>query len=83
MSQPNAIEVLVVTPQAILFRGKASAVTLPGEQGVFEVFSNHKSLLSLLVRGEVFVDQKEIPIRRGIVKVVHNNVFAIVEEPDN
>ena len=83
MSQPNAIEVLVVTPQAILFRGKANAVTLPGEQGVFEVFSNHKSLLSLLVRGGVFVDQKEIPIRRGIVKVVHNNVFAIVEEPDN
>lgn len=83
MSQANAIEVLVVTPQAILFRGKANSVTLPGEQGVFEVFSNHKPLLSLLVKGGVCVDEKEIAIRRGIAKVIHNKVFAIVEESDN
>ncbi|MBI4430395.1 MAG: hypothetical protein HY587_01615 [Candidatus Omnitrophica bacterium] len=83
MSQANPIDVLVVTPQAILYRGQASSVTLPGEVGIFEVLSNHKPLLTLLISGHVMIDNKGIPIRRGIVKVVQNKVFAIVEESSN
>ena len=82
MSLANAIDVLVLTPQSILFRGQAVRVRLPGEQGIFEVLINHKPILSLLLLGEIVVDRKSIPIKRGIAKLVNNKIFAIVEESD-
>ena len=80
MSLANAIDVLVLTPQSMLFRGQAASVRLPGEQGTFEVLTNHKPILSLLLPGEILVDRKSIPIKRGIAKLVDNKFFAIVEE---
>ncbi len=80
MSLANPIDVLVVTHQAILFRGQATSIILPGEQGTFEVLANHKPLLSLLLPGQIMVDHKSIPIKRGIAKLVHNKIFAIVED---
>ena len=74
------LDVSLITPQKILFEGKAKSITFPGEQGVFEILPYHKPFLSLLVSGKVFIDEKVIFIRRGIVKVISNTVTAILEE---
>lgn len=76
----DQIDVSIVTPDGVLFEGKVHSVILPGEEGVFEVLPHHKALLSLLLPGDIMLDQRPVPIRRGIVKVLSDStVYAIVE----
>ena len=73
------IDVLILTPQKILFEGKASRILLPGEAGTFEVLEFHKPLLSRLLTGDVVIDRDLFPIRRGVVKVASNRMICLVE----
>jgi len=74
------LEVSLLNPQRIIFQGKAKSVVLPGEQGVFEILPFHKPILSRLISGSIFIDDKVFRIRRGIVKGYQNQVRIIVEE---
>ncbi len=74
------LEVLVASPQRIIFEGKARSVTVPGEQGVFEILSYHRPLLSRLISGSLLIDENAFPIRRGIIGVNLNKATIIVEE---
>ena len=74
------LEVSILNPERILFQGKAGSIILPGEQGVFEILPFHKPILSRLISGSIFIDEKVFRIRRGIVKVYQNQVRIIVEE---
>ena len=73
------LDVIIVTPDGILFQGKADTIIFPGEKGVFEVLPHHKPLMSRLLRGDVLIDSRSIPIERGVVKVGLNTITAIVE----
>lgn len=73
------LDVTIVTPQKMLFQGKAQSVVMPGEKGVFEILENHKPLLSRLIPGEIKIDRRSIPVHRGVVKVASNSVTGIVE----
>ena len=53
---------------------------MPGEAGVFEIAPFHKPILSRLVSGTLFIDDKIMRIRRGIVRTALNNVTIIIEE---
>ena len=79
MDQSSVLDVAIVTPQGVLFDGKAHSVILPGEQGVFEIMINHKPLVSRLFTGQIIVDDRGVSIRRGVVRVVKNQVLAVVE----
>jgi len=70
----------VVSPHAVVFQGRANRVILPGEQGVFEVLPFHRPLVSRLLTGLVVIDDQAVPIQRGIVKVDHNHLTAIIEQ---
>ena len=74
------IDILILSPAGVIFEGKAGSITLPGEQGVFEVLPFHKSILSRLISGTLFVGEQSISIRRGLVSVNQNKVTIIVEE---
>ena len=74
------LEVVVATSEKVIFEGKAESVILPGEQGVFEILSFHKPLLSRLVSGRLIIDEQSFLIQRGIVGVNHNKATIIVEE---
>lgn len=76
-----SIDVLITTPQGIIFEGRAESAILPGEWGVFEVLPYHKPLLSRLISGIIIVENKRLEIRRGVVQVKGNKVTAIVETP--
>lgn len=65
----------------VLFEGKAHSLSLPGEQGVFEVLPYHKPLLSRLIGGKVIINnEQEFFVRRGVIGFNLNRATVIVEE---
>jgi len=43
----------IITPEASLFKGEVSSVSLPGLDGVFLVLNNHAPIISSLKKGEL------------------------------
>ena len=43
----------IVSPEATLFSGEVSSVTLPGSEGEFQILENHASIVSTLTKGNV------------------------------
>lgn len=43
----------IVSPEATLYTGDVTAVTLPGINGEFQMLSNHAPVVSLLQKGSV------------------------------
>jgi F-type H+-transporting ATPase subunit epsilon len=74
------LDVIVISPEKVIFEGRARSVIFPGEQGVFEILPFHKPLLSRLVSGTLIIDGLAFAIRRGIVGLNHNKATVIVEE---
>jgi F-type H+-transporting ATPase subunit epsilon len=74
------LDIVIFSPEKQIFQGKANSVVFPGETGVFEVLSYHKPLLSRLIGGNIFVDDKSFKIRCGIVGVSHNKATVVIEE---
>ena len=75
----HSFNVSIVDPEGVVFEGKAQRVIFPGKNGTFEILVNHKPLLSRLRSGTIVVDNKEIPISQGVVRVLSNQILAIVE----
>jgi len=75
------LKVSILTPNRILFEGEAWSVFLPGATGEFEVLEFHKSIVSLLRKGNIIIDgDKEIPIKKGAMRMSGNELVAIAEE---
>ena len=75
------LQVLVTSPERVLFDGVAWQVQASGEQGTLEILPFHRPLMSRLLKGTVVVDGKAFAIRRGIIHVVQDMVTAVVELP--
>ncbi len=45
----------IVSPEATLFAGEVTAVTVPGVNGEFQMLENHAPIVSLLQEGDVKV----------------------------
>ena len=43
----------IVSPEATLFSGEVTSVTVPGINGEFQMLQNHAAVVSLLQEGEV------------------------------
>ena len=75
------MKVTILTPARTLYDGEAWSVFLPGTEGEFEIMDNHKPIMSLLKEGQIVLDwKKTIPLKKGIVKMFHNEVVALIEE---
>jgi F-type H+-transporting ATPase subunit epsilon len=79
MGLAHSFNVSIAAPGGVVFEGKAQRVIFPGKNGTFEILVNHKPLLSRLRSGTIVVDNEEIPIAQGAVRVLSNQVLAIVE----
>ena len=73
------LDVQILSPQQLLFGGRVASIVLPGEQGVFEVASLHRPIVSRLLPGLILIEGQALRIRRGVVKVWQDTVVAIVE----
>jgi len=75
------LKVSILTPGHVIFEGEAWSVFLPGSTGEFEVLEFHKSIVSLLKKGNIIIDgDKEIPIKKGAMRMSDDELVAIVEE---
>lgn len=62
-----------------LYEDLASQVSLPGAEGEFAVLDHHAPMISLLKAGQLLVDGKRLPIRKGIALVDRNKLLVLVE----
>ena len=56
----------IVTPEAVLYKGKVSVVTLPGAKGSFQILENHAPIVSLLEKGTLSVRETLCSRKRRI-----------------
>jgi F-type H+-transporting ATPase subunit epsilon len=43
----------IVSPEASLFKGEVTSISVPGVNGSFQILSNHAAIVSLLQKGTV------------------------------
>ena len=46
----------IVSPEATLFAGEVTSVTVPGINGEFQMLQDHAPIVSLLQKGKVKID---------------------------
>jgi len=74
------LDVMLISSEEVVFEGKAASVIFPGEYGVFEILTYHKPVVSRLIRGDVIIDGRMYPVRRGLMGLNHNKATIIVEK---
>lgn len=54
----------IVSPEATLFTGEVTMVTVPGIDGEFQILNNHASIVSILKQGSIKVVADNIVIAK-------------------
>lgn len=74
---------VIVSPERMLFDGKVSQVTLPGEMGEFQVLTNHVPIISSLVAGKISytsgAETQSLQIAGGFADINNNQISVCVE----
>jgi F-type H+-transporting ATPase subunit epsilon len=75
------MKLTVLSPKQTVFEDDVKSVFLPGDLAEFEILDYHAPIVSLLRPGNVVVDgDRNIPIRRGMVKFDRNECVILIEE---
>ncbi len=75
------MQIQVLNPDRVLYEGEARSVSLPGDQGEFELLDYHAPILSLLRPGYLTIDWAiRIPLKKGIVKFDQNACVVLVDD---
>ena len=77
----------IISPEKIIYSGKAEAVTLPGLSGSFTILNRHAPIISALKKGVVSYritgkekeNEIEVMINEGFVEAMKNNVSVCIE----
>lgn len=80
----HTLDLEVITPNGLIFKGNVQSVTVPGEEGEFGVLPEHVSLTTLLKAGVVDVvkengTHESIVVNWGVVQVSNNSVSILVD----
>jgi F-type H+-transporting ATPase subunit epsilon len=81
MDAPMALTLQIVTPEKAVLDAQVYNVTLPGSEGEFGVFDDHRPMLSLLKPGSLIAEMeggiRHFSIGSGFAEVHHNRVIVI------
>lgn len=88
MDANKLIEVKIVSPQKVIYSGKAVSVSVPGSQSPFQILYNHAPIVSSLDLGIVkIVDENEKTVffatTKGFTEVRKNIVSILVDNAEN
>lgn len=56
----------IVSPEATLFKGEVTSVTLPGEVGSFQILNNHAPIVSILKHGVIKIQAPSFSIHKEV-----------------
>lgn len=82
----------IVSPEASLFKGEVTSVSVPGVDGAFQILNNHAPIVSLLQKGTVKITAASFKFSKESAKLFskideQNYVLAIssgtIEMKDN
>ena len=77
------MHLVIVSPERMLFDGKVSQVTLPGELGEFQVLVNHAPIISSLVAGKLIyasgTETQTLEVAGGFADINNNQISVCVE----
>jgi F-type H+-transporting ATPase subunit epsilon len=82
----------IVSPEATLFKGEVTSVSLPGVSGSFQILNNHAPIVSILKQGTVKIAATSFNINKEVedkfVKINEQNytleiVSGTIEMKDN
>jgi len=82
---PHAIELVIVTPEKQLLRGKVADVQMPGENGYLGILPGHAPLMTELGIGELSYhdmsgkESAHVAIVRGFAEVLPDRVTVLAE----
>lgn len=74
----------IISPERVVFKGEVVRVVVPGTLGEFEVLDNHAPIVSTLQKGTVTYqpaggEDATINIESGFIEVQKNEVSLCVE----
>lgn len=78
------MKVEIITPDKNVFAGEASAVQVPGTDGLLGILNDHAPLVSTLKAGQVKLtvekgEEKFFDINGGVVEVLNNKIMVLAE----
>ncbi len=88
MSNPKDknMQLTIIGPQEIMYKGEVSLVQMPGKMGSFEVLYNHGPIVALLETGQIkIIDSRRNLVMKDItegVVYVRDNIITIVTGRD-
>jgi F-type H+-transporting ATPase subunit epsilon len=65
----------IVSPEATLFKGEVTSVSLPGVNGSFQMLNNHAPIVSILKQGKIKIEAPSFKFDKEIA-----NKFTKVNE---
>jgi F-type H+-transporting ATPase subunit epsilon len=57
----------IVSPEALLFSGEITSISLPGVDGSFQILNNHAPIVSILKQGTVKITALSFSIKKDVV----------------
>ena len=78
------MNVEIISPNATLFEGEASSVTVPSKMGPFTLLEHHAAIVAILEAGKVSLtdtngERKEFDIKGGFTENHDNHLTICVE----
>jgi F-type H+-transporting ATPase subunit epsilon len=58
----------IVSPEATLFKGEVTSVSLPGVNGSFQVLNNHAPIVSILKKGTVKITAPNFKLNKEVAE---------------
>jgi F-type H+-transporting ATPase subunit epsilon len=56
----------IVSPEATLFKGEITSITLPGIDGSFQILNNHAPIVSILSKGTIKIVAPSFKISKDV-----------------
>ena len=82
----------IVSPEATLFSGEVTSVSVPGINGEFQMLNNHAAVVSILQKGNVNIDKNNeakftkvneqtywLAIQSGTIEMNNNKVIVLAD----
>lgn len=88
MAENKLLNVEIVTPKKIVYKGKVVSVTVPGSKGSFQVLYNHAAIVSTLELGFTsLVDENNNTLMfatsNGFTEIHQNEISILVDSAEN